>query len=95
MVAEAQPQQADAALEMSRRVRWLFKRLFSSLTTGPVDEYALDKFNEVLADSLRHLRVAVGVAERLRDAERAGRGAGSENGLNPRCGRWSGRLRSC
>lgn len=59
-VAEAHPQQADAALEMSRRLRWLFKRLFSSLITGHVDEYALDEFNEVLADSLRHLRVAVG-----------------------------------
>lgn len=59
IAAEEQPQQADAALEACWRVRWLFKRLFSSLMARTVDEYAFDEFNEVLTDSLRHLSVTV------------------------------------
>lgn len=56
---EARPQHAEAAMETARRARWMLHRLFSSLADGQVDTYVVDEFNEVLEESLRHLRVAL------------------------------------
>lgn len=56
--AAAHPRKAKAAYEAARWLRWVLQRVFEKIAAGEPPGSALDDFNELLAETLSHLRVA-------------------------------------
>jgi predicted RNA-binding Zn ribbon-like protein len=56
--AEQRPMEAEVAYDAVLTMRWVLQRLFSATASGEPPGAALDDFNELLGDALRHLRVA-------------------------------------
>lgn len=54
----AQPRAAQAAYDAARWLRWVLQRLYGSIAAGERPGSSWDDFNEVLADTLRWLRIA-------------------------------------
>ena len=55
--AVTRPREGEAALEAVLRARQVMERLFSSIAAGTPDSAALDEFNRLLGDALKHMRV--------------------------------------
>lgn len=56
--AAAHPRKAKAACENARWLRWVLQRVFEKTVAGEPPGSALDDFNELLSEALRHLRIA-------------------------------------
>jgi predicted RNA-binding Zn ribbon-like protein len=57
--AAARPREARPAYEEAAWLRWVLQRLFASIAAGERSGAALDDFNALLTEALRHLRIAV------------------------------------
>lgn len=63
--ARARPREAEAALRSTLRVRQVLSRIFRAVAQGEPEGKALEDFNQLLGQALRHMRVAQ-VSERPR-----------------------------
>ena len=56
--AAAHPRKAKAAYEAAKWLRWVLQRVFEKIAAGEPPGPAVDDFNELLSEALRHLRIA-------------------------------------
>jgi predicted RNA-binding Zn ribbon-like protein len=58
--AARRPDEAAAAYELARRLRWVLQRVFTTVAAGERPGEPLDELNEILAETLGRLRVVPG-----------------------------------
>jgi predicted RNA-binding Zn ribbon-like protein len=76
--ASSRPREAAAAYDAAAWLRWVLQRLFTAVAAGEPPGAALEEFDELLAEALRHLRLDHAAVGRRRRIGWAWRGMGDE-----------------
>jgi predicted RNA-binding Zn ribbon-like protein len=77
------PDEARAAYDAARWLRWVLQRLFADIAAGERSSAALDDFNDLLAEALQRLRIAPLSEGKVAEWDWQGRGKDLESILWP------------